>query len=117
MTGSLYQLGLGSSLGDDISAVLDITSNYCIFSVIDGGWRKNVPVDITTCEIGDAGYISSAATTWTDITAWNPNPEAYWVENLTGCGRNLFIYFNYCFDFVFHTGSCIKYNIFSDFDD
>ena len=94
MTASIYQVGLGASLGDNIAAVFDTTSKYCIFSVVNGGWRKNVPVDVNTCAIGDvdAGYISPDSTTWKDISTWNSNPGSYWVENLTGCVCNLLIY-------------------------
>ena len=96
MTASIYQVGLGASLGDNIAAVFDTTSKYCIFSVVDGGWRKNVPVDVNTCAIGDvdAGYISPDSTTWKDISTWNSNPRYYWVENLTGCVCNLLICFS-----------------------
>ena len=83
MTATVKQSG-GILLGDNISGESDDTSFYCIFSVINGGWRKNVAVHVATCETGKVGYTSTSDSTWTDITDWF-GPGAYYVENLTGC--------------------------------
>ena len=84
MTATLTQTN-GVFLGDSIPAELDTTSTYCIFNVINDGYRKQRPVHITTCTIADGGFVAASATTWKDMTTWNPNEGFYDLTNLNGC--------------------------------
>ena len=94
MVVSMYQSGLGK-LGDNISGIKDSTGTYCIFSIVDGGWRKNTIVSINSCVKGNAGYVPNSSTTWTDVSTWTPNVGYYYYENLTGCeAGNKYHYLN-----------------------
>ena len=74
-------------MGDNIAGVEDSTGEYCIFSIVSGGWRKNTAVNLDNCIYRNAGYISTSSTSWTVISTWNNNPTAYWYEykSLNGC--------------------------------